>query len=318
MREVLQRALGLRAPVAVGGDLDRAEGVGLGARRRHAVRPCSAVAPRFNMRIGSAKCDRLGCHPGRKSGLPDFRFNVANSRIREFACRRREPRSGLALSRGRIRIAPAPRARDDSRMVMTGVRYFLRNLSRLTISAPAPPRGGDRGWRRRRVFAHGPIGHARFQSGPGQAPARRRRGGLFGARAASGFGSNCRPNCTEGSKKPLIASNGTVQLLRDAVEGQADLEGVLGDAAGPRTGAAGRSSSPPDIAARSAADRRTPRRAGVERDEEMMLARQAGLGDLGQHLADDAAQRVLGQEIVADEVSAMRRRSARRRDCAAC
>ena len=31
--EILARALGLRAPIAVGGDLDRAEGVGLGAGR---------------------------------------------------------------------------------------------------------------------------------------------------------------------------------------------------------------------------------------------------------------------------------------------
>ena len=36
--------------------------------------------------------------------------------------------------------------------------------------------------------------------------------------------SNCRPNCTDGSKKPLIASNGTRHPLRDAAERQADFE----------------------------------------------------------------------------------------------
>ena len=35
--EIAARALGLRAPIAVGRHLDRAEGVGLGARLGHAV-----------------------------------------------------------------------------------------------------------------------------------------------------------------------------------------------------------------------------------------------------------------------------------------
>ncbi len=34
----------------------------------------------------------------------------------------------------------------------------------------------------------------------------------------------------------------------------------------------------------------------------MMLARQPALGGVGQHLAHQAAQRVLGQEVVADMV----------------
>jgi hypothetical protein len=45
------------------------------------------------------------------------------------------------------------------------------------------------------------------------------------------------------------------------------------------------------------------RRAGVERDVEMMLARQhAGFGDVNQHPAHDGAQRLLGQQIIADVV----------------
>src|SRR6185312_9214337 len=44
------------------------------------------------------------------------------------------------------------------------------------------------------------------------------------------------------------------------------------------------------------------RRAGGELDEEVMRAWKPGAGDLGQHLADDAAQRVLGKDVVADEI----------------
>ena len=40
--------------------------------------------------------------------------------------------------------------------------------------------------------------------------------------------SNCRPNCTDGSKKPVIASNGMLSFSRDAAERQADLETLLG------------------------------------------------------------------------------------------
>ena len=43
-------------------------------------------------------------------------------------------------------------------------------------------------------------------------------------------------------------------------------------------------------------------RARVEGDEEMMVAGQAACGDVGEHLAHDAAQRVLGEQVVADEV----------------
>ena len=41
---------------------------------------------------------------------------------------------------------------------------------------------------------------------------------------------------------------------------------------------------------------------GVELDEKMMVARQALLGGVGEHAAHHAAQRLLGQEIVADLV----------------
>ena len=34
----------------------------------------------------------------------------------------------------------------------------------------------------------------------------------------------------------------------------------------------------------------------------MMLAGKAGAGDFGQHLADHAAQRVLGEDVVADQI----------------
>src|SRR5438874_2377820 len=36
-------------------------------------------------------------------------------------------------------------------------------------------------------------------------------GALLASPASSGAGSNCRPNCTDGSKNPLIAANGTVK-----------------------------------------------------------------------------------------------------------
>ena len=42
--------------------------------------------------------------------------------------------------------------------------------------------------------------------------------------------------------------------------------------------------------------------ARIEGDVEMVLARQAFLGDVGEHLAHDVAQRLLGQKIVADMV----------------
>ena len=43
-------------------------------------------------------------------------------------------------------------------------------------------------------------------------------------------------------------------------------------------------------------------RAGVERDIEMMLARQPGFRRIGEHAAHHRAQRLLGQQIVADVV----------------
>ena len=53
--------------------------------------------------------------------------------------------------------------------------------------------------------------------------------------------------------------------------------------------------------ARSRSDMRTPS-AGVEGDEEMMVAGQAFLGGVGQHAAHHAAQRLLGQEVVTDMI----------------
>ena len=47
---------------------------------------------------------------------------------------------------------------------------------------------------------------------------------------------------------------------------------------------------------------RTPGRAGQEGDEEMVVSGQTGPRDLGQDLAHDAAQRLLGENVVADVV----------------
>ena len=122
-----------------------------------------------------------------------------------------------------------------------------------------------------------------------------------GASAAASAGSNCRPNCTDGSKKLLIASNGTTS----------------------------RSGMPPNdrpTSKRSSVTTRSqnwccrmighlfrilrqqPRRqlhalgGGQEGDEEMMLAGQAVLGGVGQHAAQHAAQRVARQHVVSDMI----------------
>ena len=109
--------------------------------------------------------------------------------------------------------------------------------------------------------------------------------------------SNCSPNCTDGSKKPLIASNGTCSFSGHAVERQRHLEVRRRSPRDPRTGAAARWSSLPDTARAGAARCFTPGRARVERDVEMMLARQAaGLAPTSAStLPHHGAQRLLGQ-----------------------
>jgi hypothetical protein len=43
--------------------------------------------------------------------------------------------------------------------------------------------------------------------------------------------------------------------------------------------------------------------AGPERDVEMVIARQTEAADVGQHATNDAAQRLLHHQVVADEIS---------------
>ena len=113
--------------------------------------------------------------------------------------------------------------------------------------------------------------------------------------------SNCRPNCTDGSKKPLIASNGTasfsgmppndrptskpvsltLEIPELVLQDDGHLLGILRAQPVRHAHAVG---------------------VGVEGDVEMMVAGQALLGRFGEHAAHHAAQRLLGQEIVADLV----------------
>src|SRR5438552_12565916 len=86
-----------------------------------------------------------------------------------------------------------------NRASATGVSgYFLRKRSIRTTVAPSLPRGGS----------------PPFSAG-GVATGRPEAGGTAGRLAEAGIspaiscGSNCRPNCTEGSKKLLIEANGT-------------------------------------------------------------------------------------------------------------
>ena len=91
--EILQRALRLRAPVAVGGDLDRAEGVGFGAGFRHDV---SWLSPynRERERTGSRAWRRIAIPPARRGRSPLSRkssflpepVRAARPRRRRTAC----------------------------------------------------------------------------------------------------------------------------------------------------------------------------------------------------------------------------------------
>src|SRR3954447_7948543 len=78
--------------------------------------------------------------------------------------------------------------------------YFLRNRSSLTTSAPSPDFAGTS-----RSAEAGALGTA---SAEGAGAAGRLAAGGSAARSP---GTNCRPNCTEGSKKLLIAPKGTTR-----------------------------------------------------------------------------------------------------------
>ena len=164
------------------------------------------------------------------------------------------------------------------------------------------------------------LGCGRGGRRPGRRGRRRRRRGRGGARALllgrscpatlagdwrsspSVTSSNCRPNCTDGSKKPLIASNGTASFSGMPPNDRPTSK--------PRSFTL-RSQNwccrmmviSSGYCARSRSDMRTPSACGVEGDVEMMVARQAlFLGGVGEHVAHHAAQRLLGQKIVADMV----------------
>ena len=88
------------------------------------------------------------------------------------------------------------------------------------------------------------------------------------------------------------------QALGNAVERQPDLEGVLVGGEVPVL-VLEDDGHVLGVAGEEAARHPHPRRVGGEGDEEMMLAGQAGARHLGHDLADDAAKRVLGEDVVA-------------------
>ena len=88
------------------------------------------------------------------------------------------------------------------------------------------------------------------------------------------------------------------QLLRHVGEGQADLEAGLGDLEVPILELQ-HDRHLLGIAFAQPARHAHARRVGQEGDEEMVVARQAGARDLGQHLAHHPAKRVLGENVVA-------------------
>src|ERR1700674_1667695 len=144
--KILERTLGLRAPISVGGHRDGAEAVGLGAG--------------FRARRG----------------------------------------------RGSARSGPIPPAVETLHRA-----HFLRKRSSRTTSPPWPPGGrGSGSPAPTGAWAGGDaLGSA---AGASAGLKSRRLGSLTSAGAAVGSVaarvSNCKPNCTEGSKKPLTASNG--------------------------------------------------------------------------------------------------------------
>ena len=91
------------------------------------------------------------------------------------------------------------------------------------------------------------------------------------------------------------------QPFRHAVEGQADLEGMLGDREIPELVL---EDDRHILRILVHQPRRNPdaRRLGGEGDVEMVLAGKAGLGHFGEHFAQDAAKRVLREDVISDQV----------------
>src|SRR6516164_630021 len=80
--------------------------------------------------------------------------------------------------------------------------YFFRNRSNRTTSAPSPGFVGSSA-----------FGEAAAAGGGTATDEEAGAAGRFfaGASGAASAGSNCNPNCTEGSKKLLMAANGTTK-----------------------------------------------------------------------------------------------------------
>ena len=154
--EIMQRALGLRAPELVGGDIERPEGVafdaGLLAGSCRASWPWPNVSP----------------PPDRRKDANARLFLLAEAvEADHFAAACRACRVPARPAPPRLLAAqPAARTRARRRAGAALTRFFLAGLSWHCALA------GD------------------CRSSP------------------SVTSSNCRPNCTDGSKKPLIASNG--------------------------------------------------------------------------------------------------------------
>ena len=144
--EIVQRALGLRAPEAVGRDLDRPEGVALGA----GFAGLRGLAMAMSRAAGAAALFLA-------EAVEPHDFGAACGLV------------GLGLGGG---LGGAGRRWTGARC-LGSARLLRRPVGRLVLDAS------------------------------------RRVGGRSLSSASSPTSSNCRPNCTDGSKKPLIASNGT-------------------------------------------------------------------------------------------------------------
>ena len=122
-----------------------------------------------------------------------------------------------------------------------------------------------------------------------------------GVSAAVSAGSNCRPNCTDGSKKLLMELNGTTRRSGMPPNDRPTSK---------RSSVTTRSQNwcwrmtviSSGYCASSRGDSFTPSAVRQKGDEEMMLAGQAVLGGVGQHPAQHPAQRVARQHVVSDMI----------------
>ena len=179
-------------------------------------------------------------------------------------------------------------------------QFFFRNASRLTTSAA----GGLLRWRVRtarpscrpcacRAFSKPTAGRRPdldaglvFASAPGCLATLVRGAGSgtgcdpLGLSSASSSSapsliSNLRPNWTEGSKKPVRASNGTRSRSAIPENDRPTSKALIVDDEARRTDAGARSSCPSGSFSRRRVDSRTPGVISLERHIEMVLARQA-------------------------------------------